>query len=525
MNIQTTLLLITACVNSLLSLFVLFGKKDKINIIYSLFVLFASFWSIGLGFFIWETDLERSLYIANFYYFAAAGIPLFFLYFSIFFLRKNEKLTFGKYLLSLPFLIISFFIFYDKNFLIKEVFFTEWGKDVIINYKNYIIYTFYFVLPVLFSYYQLFKTYKSVSSPEEKEQLKFIIVGTTIGFIFGMIFDLFLPLFGNYKYIFIGPLFSLFMVFSIAYSITKHHLFDMKVVATETLMFLLWISLLVRTFVSASAEEQIINGVTFLVTVVVGIFLIKSVIKEVALRQKIQKIDEQLRLANQGQTNLIRFMNHQVKGRLGNVKNIFAELLTNDYGVMPEDSKFLLKKGLEEANLGVNYVQGILKGSSAENGTLNYQMNEIDLGELVGKVFEEQKTFAEEKGLKINLDKKEGEYRLMGDSTHLSEAVKNLIDNSIHYTLEGSINLELSSDEHKVTFKIKDTGIGLSDSDKSKLFKSGGRGEDSLKINVNSTGYGLAFVKGVIIAHKGRVWAESEGKGKGSTFVIELPKK
>jgi len=75
-----------------------------------------------------------------------------------------------------------------------------------------------------------------------------------------------------------------------------------------------------------------------------------------------------------------------------------------------------------------------------------------------------------------------------------------------------------------VLLKVEDTGIGIKDSDKSKLFKSGGRGVDSLKININSTGYGLAFVKGVVEAHKGKVWVESRGEGKGSTFYIELPK-
>jgi signal transduction histidine kinase len=57
----------------------------------------------------------------------------------------------------------------------------------------------------------------------------------------------------------------------------------------------------------------------------------------------------------------------------------------------------------------------------------------------------------------------------------------------------------------------------------SKLFTKGGRGTDSLKINVNSTGYGLFFVKKVVEAHKGRAWVESDGPRKGSTFFVELP--
>jgi signal transduction histidine kinase len=120
----------------------------------------------------------------------------------------------------------------------------------------------------------------------------------------------------------------------------------------------------------------------------------------------------------------------------------------------------------------------------------------------------------------LNIEK--GNYIIKGDSTQLSEAVKNLIDNSINYTMEGSIDVSLSSVD-KVKLVIKDTGVGITSDDKQKLFKSGGRGSESLKINVNSTGYGLAFVKGVVEAHKGRVWAESDGRGKGSVFVLELP--
>ena len=55
------------------------------------------------------------------------------------------------------------------------------------------------------------------------------------------------------------------------------------------------------------------------------------------------------------------------------------------------------------------------------------------------------------------------------------------------------------------------------------LFTEGGHGKDSTKVNVESTGFGLYIVKNIVDAHKGRVWAESEGAGKGSHFIVELP--
>jgi signal transduction histidine kinase len=257
--------------------------------------------------------------------------------------------------------------------------------------------------------------------------------------------------------------------------------------------------------------------------IIVGILLIRSVIKEVKLREQVEKLAEDLQKANLGQSNLIHFMNHQVKGRFGNAKNIFAELLTDDYGTMPEDALPLLRKGLEETNMGVDYVQSILHGASAENGTLPYEMTDMNFKDLVEEVFAKQKDYAEKKGLKISLDVKNGDYLIKGDVTQLGEAVKNLIDNSVNYTMQGSIDVSLEAKDY-IKLTIKDTGVGISPEDKPKLFKSGGRGENSLKINVNSTGYGLAFVKGVVDAHKGRVWAESEGANKGSIFYMELPK-
>ena len=119
-------------------------------------------------------------------------------------------------------------------------------------------------------------------------------------------------------------------------------------------------------------------------------------------------------------------------------------------------------------------------------------------------------------------DSKDDDYRIMGDVFWLKEAVNNLIENSIKYTPTGKIVIKLEDGNKKIKFSIKDTGLGITDEDKKNLFTEGGRGKESVKTNVDSTGYGLYTVKLVIEAHKGRVWAESEGAGKGSTFYIEL---
>ena len=523
MSFETTLLFITASVNSLLSLFVLLGKRNTTNIIYSIFVLFASFWAIGLGFFLQEADLAFSLTIANFYYISAFGISVFFFYFSLVFL-KSEEGNIKRLLIFMPVVLLTVIFYFDKNFIVKDIFLTNWGKDVLLDNLNYILYSAFFVIFVILSYVNLINTYYSTKNNEEKKQLKFIIFGTMIGFIFGMFFNLALPLLGNYRYIFLGPVFSFSMVASIAYSITRHHLFDIKIVVTEILIFILWVFIFVRTILSSTTEDQLANAGLLIASIIIGIFLIRSVIKEVHQREQIQQLADTLKEANQGQASLMHFMNHQIKGRLGNIKDVFAELIAGSFGVMPEESISILKKGLEEADTGVNYVQGILKGASAESGTLPFEMKEMDFKSLVEEVVEKQREHAEKKELTYNFNVESGDYMINGDVVQLGEAVRNLIDNSINYTLTGNINISLRDKSGNIVFSVKDTGVGLSNEDKLKLFQAGGRGVDSLKVNVNATGYGLVFVKGVVESHKGRVWAESEGVQHGSTFILELPK-
>ena len=83
-------------------------------------------------------------------------------------------------------------------------------------------------------------------------------------------------------------------------------------------------------------------------------------------------------------------------------------------------------------------------------------------------------------------------------------------------------NCWIKNANNKTRINIKDTGVGLSDDDKQKIFQSGGRGSEALKYNANSTGYGLFIAKKIVEAHNMYIWGESEGRDKGSKFVIEF---
>ncbi|MDO8590135.1 MAG: HAMP domain-containing sensor histidine kinase [bacterium] len=252
--------------------------------------------------------------------------------------------------------------------------------------------------------------------------------------------------------------------------------------------------------------------------------LYKQNLEVVRLYKQVENLNSELEIANEGQANLIHIINHQIKGYLAKARNIFSELLSEpSYGPVTPTAKPMLEEGFNSLTEGVTFVTDFLTASNIEKGTFVYDMQSVDFKTIVTEVAEKQKETAKEKGLSFELTAIPGDYNMKGDASQLGQAVKNLIDNSVRYTPKGGLVVNLSHPNDKILLAVNDTGVGISEELKPRLFTKGGRDKDSLKVNVNSTGFGLSFVKGVVEAHKGRVWAESAGPDKGSTFYMELP--
>ncbi len=228
---------------------------------------------------------------------------------------------------------------------------------------------------------------------------------------------------------------------------------------------------------------------------------------------------------NKSRESLMHLINHKVKGSFTHSKIIFAGILDGTFGEVNDEVKKRAAQGLESDDMGVKTIDLVLNAANMAKGNVRYEMKPLDFKEIVKKSIEEKNIAATAKGLIIetNLEENKEGYSILGDAIWLKEVVNNLIDNSIKYSKIGKINVDLRNTDGKLKLSVKDTGVGITEEDKKNLFTEGGRGKDSVKINVDSTGYGLYTVKLIVEAHNGKVWAESEGPGKGSTFTIELP--
>jgi len=242
------------------------------------------------------------------------------------------------------------------------------------------------------------------------------------------------------------------------------------------------------------------------------------------LNKELATANENLKALIKQRESLVHLVTHKVKGAFTRSKYIFAGMLDGSFGELGDTLRDMATKGLESDNTGIETVDLVLNADNLQKGNVKYEMKPIDFKQIVLEKIADKKIQAEAKGLALESDiSPDGTYAMLGDAFWLREVVNNLIENSIRYTREGKITVGLSGGDGKILFSVKDTGVGISDEDKKILFTEGGRGKDSVKINTDSTGYGLYSVKLIIDAHKGRVWAESEGPGKGSQFYVELP--
>ena len=143
---------------------------------------------------------------------------------------------------------------------------------------------------------------------------------------------------------------------------------------------------------------------------------------------------------------------------------------------------------------------------------------------MVNEVVNEARPIIEKRGLNVSATICPAPVNVSGDRGKLKQVVGNLLDNSMKYTPKGSISLTLESDKtnKKVLLSIKDTGVGINAATIPHLFQKFSRAEDASQANILGTGLGLYVASEMIKAHRGKIWVESPGVGKGATFFVEL---
>ena len=519
MDFYAAFALVNVATSIVLGSLILFADaRNRVNQLFSLFALAIAAW--GYAYFAWQIAIDpaTALFYVHVLMAGAILIPFFYFHFIVRFLGLHRRLrwfVWAGYATAVLFNIVNWTPFFIAAVAARGGF-PFWPIAGPLFLPFLVIWVLYAAYPV----WLLSRRLKQVSR-KERGQIGYILAGTAIGYVGGctnyfLWYNIPIPPFGNIT--------DSIYIFFVAYAILKHGLFSMKVAATEFIVFALWLFVFIRMLLASTVAEQFLNGGLLLVLLVVGVFLIRSVDREVEQREKIEKLAEELKETNKRQEVLIHFIGHEVKGYLTKDASAMAALQDGDFGSLPPTLKGVVSRALAESRHGADSVASILKASNLKSGTTVFNKVPFDLKALTAEVVEKMRPTAAARGLTLSFTAGESDFTLNGDRVEIGDHVlRNLIDNAISYTPVGAVDVSLTREGQKLVVRIRDTGIGITDEDKKILFTEGGHGKDSIRTNVHSTGYGLFIVKEIVEAHGGTARLESEGDGEGSTAIVEFP--
>jgi len=505
-------------------------RTSKINLFWFLISISTGFWSIGLFGVVFFTD-KTYAWISQ-YVLDVAGIwiPIFFFNFILYVINKKlKKARIASFVVGIGLSILSFTDLF-KTGISSKFDLNFWIDPGKLYFLFPLIFVFFVSLSIIFALREYFKTTKDVL----KRQLKYILLTQIFGFG-GGVTNFFPQLFNVYPF---GNYLVILYVIFMSYAALKYRLFNIKVIATELLTLALWIFLLLKVALSETIQEFIINGSLLIMIFIFGALLVRSVWREVKQREQMEILNKKVQKAyllekkaraeiekiTEAKTQFIMATQHHLRTPLTSMLGYMDLIFGGTYGKVSTKLKDPLQKFQISTKRLIRIVNTLLDISQFQMGKEVVTLQPgINFEDLIKEVMEELQFEVKNRGLYLKYNKIGEAPKISADPEKLKVALFNVIDNAIKYTKEGGITVTLQKVGNKAQLSIKDTGIGLEPAKAKVLFGSAFvRGKEAKKVHGFGRGIGVYITGHIINAHKGKIWAESEGKGRGTTFIVEL---
>jgi signal transduction histidine kinase len=245
-------------------------------------------------------------------------------------------------------------------------------------------------------------------------------------------------------------------------------------------------------------------------------------------KQAVEASEEAKRISKK-KSEFISAVSHELRTPLTSIKGYASILSSGKLGDIPLAAIERIKKiNMHSDNL-VKLINDLLDISRIESGRVEMNLGKCDLQELVENVIDILTPQMKEKNIHCVPDIAANVPEMMLDATQMERVFINTIGNAIKFTPNGgSITPKIYVDQEKdiVKIEISDTGIGISEQDIEKLYDEFYRVENNTNQNVKGSGLGLALVKQIIEAYKGKTWITSKlNEGTTVHLTLPLPKK
>lgn len=216
---------------------------------------------------------------------------------------------------------------------------------------------------------------------------------------------------------------------------------------------------------------------------------------------------------------------HELKTPIASIKLYLETLKSRE--VTPEKQQEFYNVMLADSDRLLNTVDQVLSASKTGETRSRYDVEELD----IGRVLEDSAAIVRSRynldPSSIRIAENEDGLRILGDADELQTAFVNLLDNAVKYSPGGakvSVRVKASPIRNRIDIFIKDNGVGMEGAELKRVFKRFYRVPQADGKKVKGTGLGLFIVNSIIKKHGGSIRADSKGKGRGSTFIIQLPK-
>jgi PAS domain S-box-containing protein len=240
--------------------------------------------------------------------------------------------------------------------------------------------------------------------------------------------------------------------------------------------------------------------------------------------RNIQMQNLQLQETARLKSHFLAIMSHELRSPMNAIIGFSQLLLRYPQATLAPKQENMVQRILNSGRHLLTLIDDILDFSKLEAGKLELKLQELNLAEIVTATQEEMRSLAEQKNLTMEVKLNLHNPVIVNDKTRLRQILVNLLSNAIKFTEVGGVQVEVGEvTENKIAIAVKDTGIGIAESDLGYIFEEFRQGNQTLTREHGGTGLGLAITNRLVEIIHGKITVESN-LDQGTTFVVEIPR-